>query len=106
MQLESWIPTWVLFGWWFSPWNLWGVWLVDIVVLPVGLLAPSAPSVIILTPPLGTAAQSNGGLYSSCLDIRIRLLWGGIFSLVLSNSEEKSIAEFSQQGSKFFLVRG
>jgi hypothetical protein len=24
MQLESWIPLCVLFGWWFSPWELWG----------------------------------------------------------------------------------
>jgi len=22
----------VLFGWWFSPWELWGVWLIDMVV--------------------------------------------------------------------------
>ena len=44
MQLEPWVPPWVLFGWWFSPWELWQgcvcvcvcVWLVDIVVLPVG----------------------------------------------------------------------
>ena len=25
-----------LFGWWFSPWKLWGFLLVDIVVLPMG----------------------------------------------------------------------
>ena len=31
-----------------------GVLLVDIVVLPMGLQTPSAPSVISLTPPLGT----------------------------------------------------
>jgi hypothetical protein len=24
-----------LFGWWFSPQELWGVWLVDIVVFPM-----------------------------------------------------------------------
>ena len=23
-------------GWWFSPWELWVVWLIDIVVLPMG----------------------------------------------------------------------
>jgi hypothetical protein len=27
MQLEPWVPPCVLFGWWFSPWELWGVWL-------------------------------------------------------------------------------
>ena len=31
-----------------------GLWLVDIVVLPVGLQTPSAPSVLSLTPPLGS----------------------------------------------------
>ena len=33
MQLE----LCVLLGWWLSPWELWGIWLVDIVVLPLGL---------------------------------------------------------------------
>jgi len=42
MQLEPWLPPCVLFGWWFSPWELCGegVWLVDIVVLPMGLQTP------------------------------------------------------------------
>jgi hypothetical protein len=30
------------------------VWLVDNVVLPMGLQSPSAPSVLSLTPPLGS----------------------------------------------------
>ena len=34
-----------------GPWELWGIWLVDIVVLPMGWLIPSAPSVLPLTPP-------------------------------------------------------
>ena len=59
MQLE----LCVLLGWWLSPWELWAVWLVDIVlpdiallvvVLPMGLQTPLAPSVLSLTPPLGT----------------------------------------------------
>ena len=44
----------VLFGWWFSPWELWGVWLVGIVVLPMGMQSPSAPSVLALISPLGS----------------------------------------------------
>ena len=28
MQLEPWVPPCALFGWWFSPWELWGYWLV------------------------------------------------------------------------------
>ena len=31
MWLEPWVPPCVLFGWWFSSWELWWVWLVDIV---------------------------------------------------------------------------
>jgi hypothetical protein len=62
MWLEPWVPPCVLLGWWFSPWELrsggggGGVaaWLVDIVVLPMGLQTPSAPSVLYLAPPLGT----------------------------------------------------
>jgi hypothetical protein len=42
-----------------------GVCLVDIVVLPMGLQTPSAPSVLSLTPPLGPHAQSNGWLRAS-----------------------------------------
>jgi hypothetical protein len=30
----------VLCGWWFSPWELWEVWLVDIIVLPMGVQNP------------------------------------------------------------------
>jgi hypothetical protein len=30
----------ILFGWWFSFSELWGVWLVDIIVLPMGLQTP------------------------------------------------------------------
>jgi hypothetical protein len=35
VQLEAWIPPRVLFGWWFSPWELWEDWLVN--VLPIGV---------------------------------------------------------------------
>jgi hypothetical protein len=43
MNLEPWIPPCVLFGWWFSPWELWEYWLVHIVVHPVGVQTFSAP---------------------------------------------------------------
>ena len=49
MQLEPSVLPCVLFDWWFSPWELW---LVDIVVLPMGLQTSSVPSVLSLTPPL------------------------------------------------------
>jgi hypothetical protein len=45
-------PPCVLFDWWFSPWELWEVGLVDVVVLPMVLQTSSAPSVLALTSPL------------------------------------------------------
>ena len=44
----------VLFGWWFSSWELLVVQLVDTVVLSMGLPSLSAPSVLPLTLPSGT----------------------------------------------------
>ena len=41
MYLEPCIPPCILFGWWFSLWELWVVQLVDL-VLPMGLQSPSA----------------------------------------------------------------
>jgi hypothetical protein len=35
----------ILLGWWLSPWELWGVWLPDIVVFFYGFETPSAFSV-------------------------------------------------------------
>ena len=43
MQLQPWLPLCVLFGWWFSPWELWEYWLVHIIVPPMRLQTPSAP---------------------------------------------------------------
>jgi hypothetical protein len=54
MWLEPWVPPRLLFGWWFSSWELWGYWLVHIVVPPMGLQTPSFPWVLSLASPLGT----------------------------------------------------
>jgi len=54
MWFKPWVPPCVLFCWWFSLWELWGILLIDIVILPVGFETPSAPSVLSLTPPLGS----------------------------------------------------
>jgi hypothetical protein len=54
MRLEPWVPPCVLFGWWFSHWELWGIRTVDIVAPCMGLQTPSAPSVPSPTPPSGT----------------------------------------------------
>jgi hypothetical protein len=53
MQLELLVPPWILFGWWFSPWEFWGYCLVHL-VSPMGLQTPSAPWVLSLVTPLGT----------------------------------------------------
>jgi hypothetical protein len=44
----------VFFDSWFSPRELWGYWLVHIIVRPMGLQTPSAPWVLSLGPPLET----------------------------------------------------
>jgi hypothetical protein len=54
MPLEPWDPPCVPFGWWFSPWELWGNWLDHIVVPPMGLQTLSVPYILSLAPPLGT----------------------------------------------------
>jgi hypothetical protein len=43
IQWEPQVAPCVLFGWWFSPWELWGYWLVHIVVTSMELQTPSAP---------------------------------------------------------------
>jgi hypothetical protein len=53
-QLKLWVLPCVLFGWWFSSWELWGYWLVHIVVPIMGLKTPSTPWVLSLAPPLET----------------------------------------------------
>lgn len=45
MQLEPCVHL----CWWLSLWEFWGVWLVDIVVLPMGLQTSSTPLVLSLT---------------------------------------------------------
>jgi len=54
IQLEPWVPPCVLFGWWFSPRELWGYWLVHTVVHPMGQQNPPVPWVLSLAPSLGT----------------------------------------------------
>ena len=43
-----------LVGGLFSPWELWGYWLVHIVVSPMGLQTPSVPRVLSLASSMGT----------------------------------------------------
>jgi hypothetical protein len=63
----------VLFGWWFSPWELWWIWFVGIAVLSMGLQTSSAFSVLPLTPHWCPHAQSNGWLQAST-SVFVRLL--------------------------------
>ena len=59
MQLEPWVPPCVSFRWWFSPRELWGYWLVHIVVPPMELQTPSVPWVLSLAPSLGTLCSDQ-----------------------------------------------
>jgi hypothetical protein len=45
--------------WWFSPRELWGYWLVHIVVPPRGMQTPSAPWVLSLAPSLGALCSTQ-----------------------------------------------
>ena len=56
----------VVFGWWFSPWELQWVQLVDIVLL-LGLQSPSAPSVPPQTLPLGSLGSAQWLAVSICI---------------------------------------
>ena len=49
--------------------ELWGVWLVDSVVLPMGVQTPSAPSGLPLTPPL--VSEHTVGWLAACIHICI-----------------------------------
>jgi hypothetical protein len=69
LHLEPWIPPCVLFGWCFCPWEFWGVWLLDLVVLPMALQTLTAPSVLSLSPPLGTLCSVQRLTVSICLCI-------------------------------------
>jgi hypothetical protein len=74
-----WVSPCVLFGWCFSSWELWGVWLVDVTVLPMELHTPAAPLVLSLTPPLttplGTLCSVQWLTVSICLGILENLLF-------------------------------
>ena len=47
------LHVYILFGWWFSPWEIWVFQLVD-TVLPMELQSPSAPSDLPLAIPFGS----------------------------------------------------
>jgi hypothetical protein len=68
MQLDPCVPPCVLFVWWFSPWELWIIWLVDI-VLPMVMQTPTVPSVASLTPSFGTLCSVQLLAASICLCI-------------------------------------
>jgi len=64
---------WVPFGWWFSPWKLRCVWLVDIIVLLTGLQTTSAHSVLSLAAPLWSLCSLQ--YLPVSIHICICLLW-------------------------------
>jgi hypothetical protein len=97
VQLEPWIPPCVLFDWWFSPWKLWGYWLVHIVVPPMGLQTPSAPWVLLLAPPLGTSCSVHGWLRASKWSSRRRKTKVWILRSILEGGTKYQWEEIQRQ---------
>ena len=67
-MVESWLPPCILFSSWISPWELWVVQFVDIVLL-MGLQSTSAPSVLSLALPLGSPGLTQWLAVSICIYI-------------------------------------
>ena len=69
MQLEPWVLPCVPLVGGLVPGTSGEVWLVNIVVLPMGLQTSSTPSVLSLTPPLGSSCSVQQLTMSICLCI-------------------------------------
>jgi hypothetical protein len=114
MRQEQWVPPCVLFGWWFSPRELWEIWLVDIVVLPMGLQTPSAPSVLFLTCPLGSSCSVQWLVVSICFCIcqalaeplRRQLYQAPVSKLFLASTIESGFGVCIREGSPGRAVSG
>jgi hypothetical protein len=68
MHLEPWIPPCVLLSWWFSFWELLEG-LVGWYCSSYGVVAPSAPSILALTPPLGSPRSVRWWAACICISI-------------------------------------
>jgi hypothetical protein len=112
MLLEPWFDSCVLFGCWFSPWELWwggGVWLV---VLPVVWQTPKAPTVLSLTPPLGTPCSvqwlTKDGLLLSCFfgnSNGFAARWVNLWMFISSVSTPHFVSVFPPISILFPLLR-
>ena len=69
-----------LLGWWFTTWELW---FIDTFFLPMMLKTPSAPSVLSLTPSLGSGAQFNELWASTSVFVR---LWQNLSGVAIWGS--------------------
>jgi hypothetical protein len=58
LQLEPWVPSCVLFGWWSSPWKPLGFPPVDVVAPSIGLQTPLTSFSPFAAPPLRTLTAS------------------------------------------------
>jgi len=61
LQLEPQVHPCVLLEWWFSLWEIRGIWLLDSVILLMGLQTPTIPTVPSLMPFWGPFDQSKSG---------------------------------------------
>ena len=88
VQLEPWVPPCVFFEWWFSPRELWGYWLVHIVVPPGGCKPFSSLGTFSRSFIKGSCAPSNGWpwAYTSALVRHCQSLSGDSYISLLSAS--------------------
>ena len=91
-------------GWWFSPWEIWGFWLFDIVVLPMGLQTPSAPSVLSLN---SSTRVTKLSLMDGC--VHLHLYWSSSSrasqETALSDSCQQALLGISNSVWVWFLTR-
>jgi hypothetical protein len=73
IQLEPWVPSWVLLCWWLSPWELWGIWLVDIVVPLMGVANPFNSFRPFSNSPIGGPPPLSNGWLRASTSLFVRL---------------------------------
>jgi hypothetical protein len=87
IQLEPQVSPCVFFYWWFSPWELWGYWLVHIDVPTMGLQTSSAPWVLSLAPSLGTLCSVQWMIVSIAILKLDSLIIGSFFNVIKGHME-------------------
>ena len=91
MQLEPWVPSCVLYGWWFSPWELWGVLAGSYCCSSYGVANPFSSFGPFSSSFIGEPVLSSGTLHVSCLPDYYHVL-GHSANMTLYNSNNVRVA--------------